>query len=71
MLGSTHHTRIPVQTTALFRPRRERRPDLILRPGDCDDRLTTSNIEPARAMLQLYPAENMCAEAAQNDRSSR
>ncbi|MDN7582963.1 hypothetical protein [Burkholderia orbicola] len=37
---------------------------MILRPDDWDDWLTTTNAEAARAMLQLYPAEEMEAEAA-------
>lgn len=58
----------PIIRVSLFRQplyfvRGERRPVVILKPGDCDDRLTTSNVEAARAMLQLYPAEDMWTDA--------
>lgn len=43
----------------------EKRSVVILRPEDYDEWLTTPNIEAARAMLQLYPAEDMAAEPAQ------
>ncbi len=36
--------------------------DRGLRPDDWEEWLTTSNVEAARAMLQLYPAEEMAAE---------
>ncbi|CAI8846636.1 hypothetical protein EMIT0158MI4_10618 [Burkholderia ambifaria] len=35
---------------------------VILWPDDWEEWLTTSNIEAARAMLQLYPADEMIAE---------
>ncbi|MCO8579470.1 hypothetical protein KGP87_24450 [Burkholderia multivorans] len=37
----------------------EKRSVVILRPADWEEWLTTSNIEAARAMLQLYPAGEM------------
>jgi len=39
----------------------ERLPVVILRPDDRGEWLTTSNVEAARTMLQLYPAEDMLA----------
>lgn len=36
---------------------------MMLRPDDWEEWLTTSNVESARAMLQLYPADEMDAEA--------
>ena len=37
---------------------------VVLRPDDWEEWLTTSNVEAARAMLQLYLAEEMEAEPA-------
>nr|WP_185731657.1 hypothetical protein [Burkholderia contaminans] len=37
----------------------------ILHPDDYEEWLTTSNVEAARAMLQLYSAEDMVAGAAE------
>ncbi len=46
----------------MHRPADEKRSVVILRPDDWEEWLTTSNIEAARAMPQLYPADEMCAE---------
>ncbi|MDF0501444.1 SOS response-associated peptidase family protein [Burkholderia cenocepacia] len=43
----------------MHRPGEEKRAVVILRPDDWEEWLTTSNIEAARAMLQLYPADEM------------
>ncbi len=40
----------------------EKRSVVILRPDDWEEWLTTSNVEAVRAMLQLYPADEMHAE---------
>lgn len=40
----------------------EKRSVVILRPDDREEWLTTLNIEAARAMLQLYPADEIAAE---------
>ncbi|KWZ35236.1 SOS response-associated peptidase family protein [Burkholderia anthina] len=48
----------------MHRPGDEKRSVVILRPDDWEEWLTTSNVEAARAMLQLYPAEDMAAEPA-------
>lgn len=37
---------------------------MILRPDDWEEWLTTSNVEAARAMLQLYPADELATEPA-------
>ncbi|MBR8294949.1 DUF159 family protein [Burkholderia cenocepacia] len=41
----------------------EKRSVVILRPDDWEEWLMTSNVEAARAMLQLYPPEEMIATA--------
>lgn len=46
----------------MHRPADEKRSVAILRPDDWEEWLVTSNIEAARAMLQLYPAEEMVDE---------
>ncbi|MCO1371375.1 SOS response-associated peptidase family protein [Burkholderia multivorans] len=46
----------------MHRPGEEKRAVVILRPDDWEEWLTTSNVEEARTMLQLYPAEQMVAE---------
>ncbi|WP_080560154.1 terminase small subunit [Burkholderia multivorans] len=46
------------------RPGEEKRSVVILRPDDWEEWLTTPNVEAARAMLQLYPAQDMAAEPA-------
>ncbi|WP_334046031.1 SOS response-associated peptidase family protein [Burkholderia cepacia] len=46
----------------MHKPIDEKRSVVILRPDDWEEWLTTPNIEAARAMLQLYPAEEMRAE---------
>ncbi|WP_442878668.1 hypothetical protein [Burkholderia sp. 1B3(2022)] len=38
------------------------RPANEVRPDDWEEWLTTSNVEAARAMLRLFPAEGMAAE---------
>ncbi len=40
----------------------EKRSVVILRPSDWEEWLTTPNIEAARAMLQLYPADELVVE---------
>lgn len=45
--------------SCMHKPAEEKRSVVILRPDDWPDWLTTSNVEAARAMLQLYPAEEM------------
>ncbi|KGB98139.1 hypothetical protein DM81_2641 [Burkholderia multivorans] len=46
----------------MHRPDDEQRSVVILRAGDWEEWLTTSNVEAARAMLQLYPADEMVTE---------
>ncbi|MDN7645459.1 SOS response-associated peptidase family protein [Burkholderia cenocepacia] len=46
----------------MHKPFDEKRSVVILRPDDWGEWLTTSNVEAARAMLQLYPADEMTAE---------
>lgn len=46
----------------MHKPADEKRSVVILRPDDWEEWLTTPNIEAARAMLQLYPADEMTAE---------
>ncbi|WP_458447098.1 hypothetical protein [Burkholderia stagnalis] len=43
----------------IHEPGDEKRAVVILHPDDWEERLTTSSVEAARAMLQLYPAEEM------------
>ncbi|MDN7858332.1 SOS response-associated peptidase family protein [Burkholderia cepacia] len=45
----------------MHKPADEKRSVVILRPDDWEEWLTTPNIEAARAMLQLYPADKMVA----------
>ncbi|RQZ18383.1 DUF159 family protein [Burkholderia sp. Bp9031] len=47
----------------MHRPGDEKRSVVILRPEDWEEWLTTPNVEAARAMLQLYPADEMSAES--------
>ncbi|WP_175908720.1 SOS response-associated peptidase family protein [Burkholderia sp. BCC1640] len=47
----------------MHKPGDEKRSVVILRPSDYDEWLHTSNVEAARAMLQLYPADQMIAES--------
>lgn len=42
----------------------EKRSIVILRPEDWEEWLTTPNVEAARAMLQLYPANDIMTEPA-------
>ncbi|ETP65931.1 hypothetical protein BDSB_11555 [Burkholderia dolosa PC543] len=46
----------------MHRPGEEKRSVVILRPEDWEEWLMTSNVEAARAMLRLYPSEDMVAE---------
>lgn len=46
----------------MHKPADEKRSVVILRPDDWEEWLTTSNVEAARAMLQLYPPDDMAAE---------
>lgn len=46
----------------MHRPDDEKRSVVILRPEDYDEWLHTTNVEAARSMLQLWPAEEMWAE---------
>lgn len=48
----------------MHRPGDEKRSVVILRPDDWEEWLTTPNVEAARAMLQLYPSDEMVADAA-------
>ncbi len=48
----------------MHKPEDEKRAVAILRPDDWEEWLTTPNVEAARAMLQLYPADQMEAEEA-------
>ncbi|WP_367190231.1 hypothetical protein [Burkholderia sp. Ed8] len=50
----------------LYFVRDEKRAVVNLRRDDWEEWLTTSNVEAARAMLQLYPAEEMVAESSPN-----
>ncbi|WP_244097634.1 SOS response-associated peptidase family protein [Burkholderia ambifaria] len=45
----------------MHKPGDEKRAVVILRPDDWEEWLMTSNVEAARAMLQLYPAELLAA----------
>ncbi|WP_179402460.1 SOS response-associated peptidase family protein [Burkholderia guangdongensis] len=47
----------------MHKPGDEKRSVVILRPTDWEEWLTTSNVEAARSMLQLYPADEMAAES--------
>jgi len=42
----------------------DKQSSVILRPDDWEEWLTTSNVEAARAMLQLYPADELATEPA-------
>ncbi|ARK91043.1 SOS response-associated peptidase family protein [Burkholderia thailandensis] len=46
----------------MHKPGDEKRSIVILRPDDWGEWLTTSNVEAARAMLQLYSADGMVAD---------
>lgn len=46
----------------MHRPTEEKRSVVILRPEDYDEWLHTTNIEAARTMLRLWPADDMVAE---------
>ncbi|ORT86172.1 DUF159 family protein [Burkholderia puraquae] len=45
----------------MHKPGDEKRSVVILRPADYDEWLHTKNIEAARTMLHLYPADEMAA----------
>ncbi|KVV20415.1 hypothetical protein WK78_29475 [Burkholderia cepacia] len=47
----------------MHKPEDGKRAVVILHPDDWEEWLTTPNIEAARAMLQLYPADEMYAKA--------
>ncbi|MBY4768950.1 SOS response-associated peptidase family protein [Burkholderia ambifaria] len=71
--GTERHTMAMITVNAdehpimmhMHRPGEEKRSVVILRPDDWEEWLTTSNVEAARSMLQLYPADEMAAEPAQ------
>ncbi|WP_347467490.1 SOS response-associated peptidase [Burkholderia stagnalis] len=68
--GSDQHTMSMITVNAeghpvmsrMHKPGDEKRSVVILRPDDWEEWLTTSNVEAARAMLQLYSADEMAAE---------
>ena len=68
--GAEHHVMSMITVNAdghplmsrMHKPADEKRSVVILRPDDWEEWLTTSNVEAARAMLQLYPADEMYAE---------
>ncbi|HDR9051335.1 TPA: SOS response-associated peptidase family protein [Burkholderia vietnamiensis] len=65
--GKPHHVMTMITVNAdghpimsrMHKPDDEKRSVVILRPDDLGEWLTTSNIDAARAMLQLYPATDM------------
>ncbi|ARL57212.1 SOS response-associated peptidase family protein [Burkholderia pseudomallei] len=67
--GAGHHTMSMITVNGeghpifsrMHKPEDEKRAVVILRPDDWEEWLTTSNVEAARAMLQLYPADDMVA----------
>ncbi|KUZ17351.1 hypothetical protein WI28_05415 [Burkholderia diffusa] len=68
--GTEHHTMSMITVNGeghpifsrMHKPGDEKRAVVILRPGDWEEWLKTPNVEAARAMLQLYTAEDMAAE---------
>ncbi|HDR8936247.1 SOS response-associated peptidase [Burkholderia vietnamiensis] len=50
----------------MHKPGDEKRSVVILRPADYDEWLHTKNADAARAMLQLFPADEMLAEPVQS-----
>lgn len=48
----------------MHKPGDEKRSVVILRPDDWEEGHTTSNVEAERAMLQLFPTDEMAAEPA-------
>lgn len=70
--GAAHHVMSMITVSGeghsifsrMHKPDDEKRAVVILRPDDWEEWLTTSNVEAARAMLQLYPAEDMATEPA-------
>ncbi|KVE53313.1 SOS response-associated peptidase family protein [Burkholderia vietnamiensis] len=69
--GAEHHVMSMITVNAdghplmshMHKPADEKRSVVILRPDDWEEWLTTSNVEAARAMLPLYPADELYAEA--------
>lgn len=66
--GAEHHTiTVSGEGNLIFsrmhKPQDEKRAVVILRPEDREEWLTTLKVEAARAMLGLYPANEMFAEA--------
>lgn len=55
----------------MHKPDDEKRAVVILHPDDYEEWLTTSNVEAARAMLQLYPATEMSAGPELEGNSNR
>ncbi len=45
----------------MHKPGDEKRSVVILWPSDYDEWLNTKNVEAARSLLQLYPADDMVA----------
>lgn len=68
--GGVQHTMAMITVNAdehpvmkhMHRPGAEKRSVVILWPDDWEEWLTTPNVEAARAMLQMYPADDMVAE---------
>lgn len=68
--GVVHHVMSMITVNAddhpimsrMHKPVDEKRSVVILRPDDWEEWLTTSNVESARTMLQVYPADDMFAE---------
>ncbi|KWZ34749.1 SOS response-associated peptidase family protein [Burkholderia anthina] len=68
--GRPHHVMAMITVNAdghrvmsrMHKPDDEKRSVVILRPDDWEEWLTTPNTEAARAMLQLYPAEEVVTE---------
>ncbi|WP_321820903.1 MULTISPECIES: SOS response-associated peptidase [unclassified Burkholderia] len=54
----------------MHKPGDEKRSVVILRPSDYDEWLHTKNVEAARALLQLFPADEMVAAEAPKERAS-
>ncbi|WP_431206718.1 SOS response-associated peptidase family protein [Burkholderia cepacia] len=73
--GAEHHTMSMITVkgdghpifSRMHKPDDEKRAVVILHPDDWEEWLTTSNVEAARAMLQLYPSDDMVAEPHLSD----
>lgn len=69
--GAEHHVMSMITVNSdghplmsrMHRPADEKRSVVILRPDDWEEWLTTSNVEAAREMRQLYPVVEMTAES--------